>query len=372
MLRAERLGVNEAWQSLLRSSSGKEPNQLWAYLSWPIHRCHQRVPVLGINAKAGSISQQSLSALATTLNEELREGFTLGRGGSVKERAVVFGDTEIEALCLRGSHAGIVHTSYIHARLADNASAWREKRACWTAHQDTAADEERALRALRDAVGHPIRFRHHCHGAVAGRVAARVSAAHPSPPGATGDRCACRPCRDHPARAGARRGARPPRRRGPRLAGAGDAARGPLLRLLRGHVRADLLHRARLAAELADRRLGAGDGLAGPGQRRRRAGPRRLGPAPRRHGRRPDRPPLGRLLPDQERRQLRRRRRVGDGDGARHRRARPVAVADGSPRRRWRRWRSPPSRRFPASARAPPHARTLPASAAGSAPRGGR
>ena len=43
------------------------------------------------------------------------------------------------------------------------------------------------------------------------------------------------------------------------------------------HVRADLLHRPQSAAELADRRLRAGDGLAHPGERRRRAGPRAPG-----------------------------------------------------------------------------------------------
>src|SRR6185295_16723812 len=50
-----------------------------------------------------------------------------------------------------------------------------------------------------------------------------------------------------------------------RLAGPRDAPRGPLLRLLRADVRADLLHRAELEAKLADRRIGACDGLVGSG-----------------------------------------------------------------------------------------------------------
>ena len=47
----------------------------------------------------------------------------------------------------------------------------------------------------------------------------------------------------------------------------------PLVRLLRRHVRAGLLPRDGLAAQLADRRIGARDGLDRPGQRRRRTRP---------------------------------------------------------------------------------------------------
>ena len=57
----------------------------------------------------------------------------------------------------------------------------------------------------------------------------------------------------------------------------------------------------------------------------------RLGPSPRRHARRADRPPLGRLLSDQERGELPRRRRARGGAGARPARAGPVAVADRLP-----------------------------------------
>ena len=129
------------------------------------------------------------------------------------------------------------------------------------------------------------------------------------------------------------------------VAGARDVARGRLVRVLRGHVRADLLHRPGLAAKLADRRRRAGDGLAGSGQRRRRAGARCLDPSPGRHGRGADRAPLRRLLPDQERRQLPRRRGDRDGDGDWPGRAGAFAVADRrsrrrSPRSRSVRWRA--------------------------------
>ena len=58
--------------------------------------------------------------------------------------------------------------------------------------------------------------------------------------------------------------------------------------------------------------VGAGRGLARARERRRRARARRLDPAPGGHAGGADRPPLGRVLPDQELGQLRRRR------GARH------------------------------------------------------
>ena len=63
---------------------------------------------------------------------------------------------------------------------------------------------------------------------------------------------------------------------------------------------------------------------------------------------------------------------LGDGDGARPRRARPVALADRRSRPPLRRWRSAPWRRSPASAPAAPQARMPRACAAGSALRGGR
>src|ERR671918_328255 len=61
--------------------------------------------------------------------------------------------------------------------------------------------------------------------------------------------------------------------------------------------------------QLANRWIGAGDGVARSGERRRWTRPRRVDPLSGRDGRRTDREALGCLLPDQERSELRRGRR---------------------------------------------------------------
>ena len=142
-------------------------------------------------------------------------------------------------------------------------------------------------------------------------ISPRVHRAEPAPARAPGRAPVRGRDRDRAVGARPRRGARSPRLRRPRVAGARDRVRGTRLRLLRGHVQARVLPRDELAARLADRGLGTGDGFAGSGERDRRVRARRLDPARGRDGAAPDRAALRRLLFDQERGQLRCRRRLG-------------------------------------------------------------
>ena len=164
----------------------------------------------------------------------------------------------------------------------------------------------------------------------AGRHAARVRPAAAGAPGAPGrgDPRRARPDRRSWLR-GSARCAPSSRARSPagsRVAVALEAAVG---RLLRGDVPADLLPPHAVAHELGDRVVDARDGLDRARQRGRRARARRVDPARGRHARRPDRTPVGGVLPDQELGQLRGRRRDRHADGAGSVRSAQVVAADG-------------------------------------------